>query len=203
MKNTKKETKKTKKDRKELITIILAIIIIILGLSIAYSALSTTLNIKSNKISHASLTWDVAFETGYVNAIVSGTSSTGIKCGTASVTTSTVSVSDTVLYKPDDSCSYPLIIKNNGSLDAILSTITPITPTSVSCTTNGAEMVCGDITYKLTTDASGNNLLRTNSILEKISGTERVYLVIKYTGLGGNTTSTQYSGGFTLVYKQK
>ncbi len=201
MKQTKKETKK-KKDKKELVTIILAIIIIILGLSIAYSALSTTLNIQSNKVSHASLTWDVAFESGTVNPITSGTSSTGIRCGTATVTTSTVSVNDTTLYKPDDTCSYPLVVKNNGSIDAVLSTITPITPSNVSCTTDGAKMVCGDITYKLTTDASGNNLLRSNSTLEKISGTQRIYLIIKYTGLG-STASTQSLGGFTLVYKQQ
>ena len=64
-------------------------------------------------------------------------------------------------------------------------------------------MVCGNITYKLTTDSTGNTLLTTGGTLAKTSGTQNIYLVIKYTGTElVSSDVSQNNGGFTLVYNQ-
>ena len=61
-------------------------------------------------------------------------------------------------------------------------------------------MVCGNITYQLSTDIDGKNILKTNQSIG-INQIQTVYLNISYTG---NTLSdkvnTQSRGGFTLNY---
>jgi len=201
----KTRTVKTKKDSKKLLSIVGAVLLVLVGVTVAYAALSQALNITISKVTQQGIEggWNVAFETGNVTATEGGTSATGRTCGTATVTADTVTVADTTLSKPDDSCTYALTIKNTGGIDAELATITPNSPTSTSCTPSGASMVCGNITYKLTTDAAGTTLLTTGGILAKTSGTLPVYLVVKFTGSGtSSTTVEQANGGFTLVYNQ-
>ena len=199
----KKRTKNTKKNQKDLSTIVLLLIVVVVGMSIAYAALSATLTVKVNSLTQNSLSWNVAFQTGSVTGTPGGTSGAGRSCGTATVTTNSVTVADTELSKPDDSCTYALTIKNTGSIDAVLGTITAVSPTSTSCTNSGASMVCGNITYKLATNSDGSTLLATNSTLAKTNGTLPVYLIIKYTGTAINTSNVvQSNGGFTLVYNQ-
>ena len=200
----KKRTKSQKKNQKQLLTIVGAVVLLIVGISVVYAALSTTLNITVGSVTQSQMSWNVAFQTGTVNATAGGTSATGRSCGAATVTADTVSVASTTLSKPDDSCTYALNIKNTGSIDATLATITPVAPGETSCTNSGASMVCGNITYKLTTDAAGSTLLTTGGTLAKTNGTLPVYLVIKYTGSTPSSTAVeQSSGGFTLVYNQK
>ncbi|MBR1386575.1 MAG: hypothetical protein IJ568_07070 [Bacilli bacterium] len=200
----KKRTKSQKKNQKQLLTIVGAVVLLIVGISVVYAALSTTLNITVGSVTQSQMSWNVAFQTGTVNATAGGTSATGRSCGAATVTADTVSVASTTLSKPDDSCTYALNIKNTGSIDATLATITPVAPGSTSCTNSGASMVCGNITYKLTTDSAGSTLLTTGGTLAKTNGTLPVYLVIKYTGSTPSSTAVeQSSGGFTLVYNQK
>ena len=199
----KKRTKNTKKNQKDLSTIVLLLIVVVVGMSIAYAALSATLTVKVNSLTQNSLSWNVAFQTGSVTGTPGGSGSAGRSCGTATVTTNSVTVADTELSKPDDSCTYALTIKNTGSIDAVLGTITAVSPTSTSCTNSGASMVCGNITYKLATNSDGSTLLTTNSTLAKTNGTLPVYLILKYTGTEvNNSTVVQSNGGFTLVYNQ-
>ena len=200
----KKRTKSQKKNQKQLLTIVGAVVLLIVGISVVYAALSSTLNITVGSVTQSEMSWNVAFQTGTVNATPGGTSETGRVCGAATVTADTVTVANTTLSKPEDSCTYALTVKNTGSLDATLATITPVHPGSTSCTNSGASMVCGNITYKLTTDAAGTTLLTTGGTLAKTNGTLPVYLVIKYTGATTNTSEVvQTAGGFTLVYNQK
>ncbi len=195
--------KKSKFDEKKMGVIVLLLIVVIFGISVAYAALSTTLTITASKVTQSALTWNVAFQTGTVTGTPGGSSGEGRSCGNATVTANTVTVAQSTLSKPEDSCTYALVIKNTGSIDANLATITPVAPTSTSCTNNGASMVCGNITYKLTTDLAGNTLLTPNRILAKTSGSLNVYLVMKYTGASINSSDvTQNNGGFTLVYNQ-
>ena len=63
-------------------------------------------------------------------------------------------------------------------------------------------MVCGNITYKLTTDAAGQSLLGTNNVLANTTGTLDVYLTAEYTGTSTGSDGVQNSGGFTLNYVQ-
>ena len=203
----KSRKKSTKKNPKKMSSIIMLLVVVVVGMSLAYAALSTTLTVTINKITQQAISggWNVQFETSGspISATVGGTGDTGRSCGTATVTATTVTVADTTLSKPDDSCTYALTIKNTGGIDATLGTITPVKPNS-SCTTSGASMVCGEVTYTLATNSAGTTLLTTGGTLAKTTGTLPVYLVLKYTGSAPVTTAKTWSGGgFTLVYNQK
>ena len=200
----KKRAKNSKKGKKDLTNIVILLLIVVAGMSIAYAAImSTTLTVGVNKITQSSLSWNVGFQTGTVTATVGGSGDTGRSCGSATVTADTVTVADTTLSKPEDSCTYALVIKNTGGIDAKLGTISAVNPGSTSCTGSGASFTCGNITYTLATNAAGTTLLATNSTIAKTSGTLTVYLVLKYTGSEpASSASTQTNGGFTLVYNQ-
>ncbi len=190
--------------RESLVAVVLMMTVVIVGITVAYAALSTTLTITSSKVTQSALSWSVGFKTGTVTAVSSGSSNEGRVCGTATVTSSSVTVSDTTLSKPEDTCTYALEVDNTGSIDATLGTITPVTPTNTSCTNSGASMECGNITYKLTTDSSGNTLLTTGGTLNKTNGKHYFYLVVKYTGTSlSESEQAQNNGGFTLIYNQK
>ncbi len=170
------------------------------GISIAYAALSATLTITMGKVTQNALTWNVGFETGTVN----GTKTGGATCGQATATSDSVTVANTTLATLHDKCVYKLKVKNTGSVAAQLSAISAKTPSSVTCnTTTTSQMVCGNITYKLTTDAAGSTLLGTGGTLAASSGTLDVYLSAEYTGTETGASSEQNNGGFTLTYSQK
>jgi uncharacterized repeat protein (TIGR01451 family) len=193
-----------KNERKSLFVIVTILTIAVLGLSIAYAALSTTLTARFSEVAQQSLRWEVGFVEGSVAGVGSGTSDAGRTCGVASVSQSSASVAETILSKPGDKCTYALTIKNTGTIDANLGSINPTQPSSVTCTTaSGATMVCGNLTYKITTDAAGTTVLTPNRLLEKSTGELPVYLVVAYTGdeVSG-TQNTQAGAAFTLTYNQ-
>lgn len=172
------------------------------GIAIAYAALSATLTMTVNKLTQQSLTWNVGFEPGTVSGTKTG--GTDTICGDATVTANSVTVADTTLPTWSNKCVYPLTIKNTGSIAAELDTIVAKTPTAVTCNTSTtSQMVCGNITYKLSTDAAGNSLLGTGNTLAATSGSLDVYLTVEYTGESTGSSSVQPSGGFTLTYVQK
>lgn len=175
----------------------------VLGIVVAYATLSTTLNISFSSISQNALTWNVGFQGSSATGTAAGTSSTGRSCGNATITSNSVSVAATTLSKPGDKCTYTLTIKNSGGIAALLSSITPTAPTSTTCgTLSGATMVCGNITYKLTSDSGGSNAIATNTTLA-IGGTSTVYLVASYTGENLNSSNVTQSGAkFVLNYAQ-
>ena len=175
----------------------------IFAIVIAYSALSTSLTVTSNKVTQNALTWNVALVTGTLTATTEGTSATGRSCGSATVTATAITVADTTLSKPGDGCVYTFTVKNSGTIAAKLGTVTPTSPSSISCTNSGASMVCGNITYKLTTNSGGSTLLTTSAGNLTAGSSLTVYLVAEYTGTTVNSSAvTQTGGKFTLVYNQ-
>ena len=204
----KKQMKKEKRKREEnnytkkIAILVIFIIVIVLMLSVAYTALSSTLKINTEKVSQAQITWSVGFVEGEVSPLQYGTSNVGRSCSNAVATSDTVSIGPTVLSKPGDACAYKLTIMNTGSVDAKLSTITPVNPTTTSCIKTGSTMECGNITYMLATDPIGNELLTSNTYIPKIDGSLDVYFILKYTGSGTNVSTSQVGGGYTLVYRQ-
>ena len=177
-------------------------LMLVLGVSIAYAALSATLNITFGNVTQNALTWNIAFQGSSATGTSSGTSSTGLSCGKATISGANVTVADTTLSKPDDKCTWTLTIKNSGTVAGTLGTITPTAPSGVSCTNSGASMVCGNITYKLTTDAAGGTLLTTGGTLAA-NGTRTIYLVAMYNASGVQGTAiTQTGAKFALVYNQ-
>lgn len=194
------------KSKKGTFIIVGVLLVAVAGLSIAFAALSTTLNINFGTVTQTQQTWNVHFKSiSNLAATEQKTSSTGFSCGKASTSNDlkTVTVTDTQLSKPDDKCTWALQIQNEGSITAKLGTITAVKPSGKTCTTNGASMVCGNVTYKLTTDAAGSSVLTANSTINAGS-TLNVYLVAMYNdpNLNDSAADTQSSAGFTLQYNQ-
>lgn len=193
--------KEQENKKKKIILIVTILCICLLGITVAYTVLSTALNITFGSIKQNSLTWNVGFEPGIVSGTKTGAA--GVICGDATVTADTVSVANTTLTTLHDKCVYSLKVKNTGTIEAILSSIASKTPTSTSCdTTTTSRMICGNITYKLTTDQAGTSLLALNNVLVASTGTLDVYLTAEYTGTSTGTSSEQRNGGFTLNYTQ-
>lgn len=191
-----------RKSNKSLYVIVLILCVAVAGLSIAYAALSTTLRINFGTVTQTQQSWNVAFLGSSATGTPTGTSNTGLSCGTATITPEQVTVAATELSKPGDKCVYELTIKNSGTINANLANITPVSPESVSCTNSGASLVCGNITYKLTTDNAGETLLTTNRALGP-NDTETVYLTAEFTGDAAVSTAVVQTGaGFTLLYNQ-
>jgi hypothetical protein len=180
-------------------------VILIVGVGIAYAALSTTLDITFNTVTQNALTWNVAFQTGEVSPTVGGTSSTGRSCGNAIVTADSVTVAATSVSKPGDKCTYELIIENTGTVNARLNAITPTAPSlpTVCQTAAGGVLECNNISYKLTTDAAGTVIYTAGGTIQA-NHTQTIYLVVSYipTNTVQSTTDTQTNGKFTLSYMQ-
>lgn len=178
-------------------------LILVLGIVVAYATLSTTLNLKFTGVTQNALTWNIGFTGTSATGTAAGTSATGRTCGAATITPTSVSVAATTLSKPDDKCTYALTIKNSGGIAAKLSAITPTKPASTTCgTASGGNMVCGNITYKLTSDAAGTNLLAVNQTLAA-GASLSAYLVVSYTGTSLNSTAvTQSNATFSLAFAQ-
>ena len=64
-------------------------------------------------------------------------------------------------------------------------------------------MVCGNITYKLTSDSSGLSLLGTGNEIVQRTGTMDLYLVTEYTGTEIGDANDQIGGGFAITFAQK
>ena len=193
--------KKLSKDSLKFLFLVATIMIV--GVGVAYAALSTTLSITFGSVTQSALSWNVGFQGNSATATSSGTSDTGRVCGTATITPSTVTVADTTLSKPGDKCTYALTVANTGTVGAVLSSITPTAPNGITCgTSTGGNLVCGNITYKLTSDAAGETVLPTSTDLAAGS-TQAIYLVISYNADTLQTTEVTHTGAkFTLTYNQ-
>jgi len=191
--------------------------VFVIGIVVAYAALSTTLNARFNSVTSQGLNWEVGFNQNYgtsnsygtytLNGIAGGSSdTTGRSCGQATVTSNSITVNALELSKPGDKCTYIMQIENKGNLDAKLSSITAIKPTldygSGSCTTNGASMVCGNITYEMVTPNLnyGSTILANTSIAagNKIEAN----LIVEYTGTSTGTSTRWSGGGFNFNFAQ-
>lgn len=184
--------------------LLLVVAILLVGVGIAYAVLSATLTITFGTVTQNALSWDVHFQGTEATATAAGTSDTGRSCGIATITPTAVTIANTTLSKPGDKCTYELTVENGGTVSAILSAITPTAPGSVTCgTASGGNLVCGNITYKLTSDAAGSTLLTTGGTLAS-GTTQKVYLVAMYNNETQvqATSITQSGAKFTLTYNQ-
>jgi len=197
--------------RKNLQVILVAVILLLVGLSVGFAALSTTLNITTSTVKQEGssvVSWNIGFQGTSATPTSTGTSTTGRSCDNATVTSSSVTINNATLSKPGDKCVYALTIKNSGTIAGSLGSVTPTKPTSTTCTvtaassTASAKMVCGNLTYTLSASNDDSTKLTTGSTLAA-SGTKAVYLILEYTGTTLNSsTVTQQSGSFAIVYNQ-
>ena len=197
---------------KKLTQILLAIVLTIVGLSVAFAALSTTLNITASSVKQDPVEWNVGFTGTSATPTVGGSSSVGRTCTNATITPTQVTIASGIeLSKPGDSCTYQLTIKNDGDIAALLNTITPTsaTGTGVSCTptagsaTNSAKIVCGNITYTLAGSANGATNFVTGTTLAA-NQTTTAYLIAAFTGTTpASSAVTQSGAAFSINYVQQ
>jgi len=191
------------KDRKTLFIILFISIFSVGVISIAFAALSQTLNITSGKVTQNALTWNVGFVEGTYTGTPDGTSNNGLSCGSITATRNSLTVANATLSKPGDKCEYEIPISNTGSLDAYLQNVSYTAPTSTSCTINNpgdnslvyGDMTCGNLNYYIYVDFC-------DSIVHVAPNSTRpLYLYIAYVGnsLNGSSVS-QRNGKMTFTY---
>ena len=121
------------KDRKLKVVMLSAIIIAVIGLTVAFAALSSVLNITgSSTMDKAG--WDIHFK----NVQYVGKSSTATVSGTPSPSSNntaiTISGLSVTLKQPGDYVTYSADIENSGDIDAEIAVVTPPTLTSAQQT---------------------------------------------------------------------
>ena len=189
---------------KNSLLIILGVAVVSFGaVSIAFAALSQTLNITSGKVTQNALTWNVGFVAGTYTGTADGTSSNGLSCGSITATRNALTVANTTLSKPGDVCYYDIPISNTGDLDAYLQSISYTKPTSTTCTildpkVNSSyrygNLSCGNVIYYISGACAYINSVPHNESKE-------LSLVIKYVGDSLNTaTVTQKNAQITVSY---
>lgn len=138
------------KSREVKIIAVVALLVAVVGLSVAYAALNTTLKITGTATVN-SASWDVHFIKG-----------TGTPVGAATFVEPEISTDSTALNnysvkltKPGDSVTYTFKITNQGSINAKLGTVNigDVTCTSADATETGtteANTTCANLTYSVT-----------------------------------------------------
>jgi len=189
------------KDRKPMYVSIFALIVAIIGVTVAYAALQTSLEIRFGSVTQSAYTWDIKLRNGNVAGAATG--SDKVVCGNAMVTDNSVSVGAVTLSRAGDMCSYPLTVENRGEIDAILAHISASSPKNISCNNEGeGKLVCGNIVYRLSNDSTGNNLLTPNTQrVNKAGGTADFYLVVS--AIADTDSTVAHDGaGFTVIYEE-
>lgn len=187
-----------KKNQKKFV-IIGAVTVLLIGISIAFLGIVQNLNITFKATSQQPSTWKVGFKG---SSAIGQANATSASCGTATVTASTVTLGSITLDKPNDKCTYELIISNTGDIPAKLEEMAPTQPTNTSCETlSGNLMECGNIIYKLSTDINGTLLTTGHEIDGGVD--KKVYLTIAYVSDTTNAEIiTQSNAKFTLTYAE-
>ena len=145
-----------------------------------------------------------------------GSSATGRTCGTISTSNNVVTVSATTLSKPGDLCEYSITFTNgNSTMNAKLNSLTATAPSGTTCTyttfsscTSGNtcqyKMVCGNITYTLSSNEAGTSA-PTNlaSFTGGTTSSQTVYLRAEFTGSSPvEEAVTQTNPKFAVVFAQ-
>ena len=163
---------------------IFALAIAIVATTIAYAALSTTLNI-SGTVTKKGGSWNIYF-TNPSSASIEGSA----KASTITLASTQVSF-NVELYKPNDSVTYTVDIKNGGTIDAILDSVTL---TGVDTASNN------DITYKVTYK-DGTAIKKGDTLNKGVTKTIKIY--VKYNDVSTlANTDVKLNLGVSLAYIQ-
>ena len=106
------------KTRKIKIISLIVLVVMVLGLTVAFAALSQTLTINGSATVNTA-SWDIHFE----NLTLSEKTGTAEVSGTPSLTGTVISGIDVSLNKPGDKIVYEFDLVNNGSIEAKLTNI--------------------------------------------------------------------------------
>ena len=163
---------------------IFALVLAIVETTIAYAALSTTLNI-SGTVTKKGGSWNIYF-TNPSSASIEGSA----KASTITLASTQVSF-NVELYKPNDSVTYTVDIKNGGTIDAILDSVTL---TGVDTASNN------DITYKVTYK-DGTEIKKGDTLNKGVTKTIKIF--VKYNDVSTlANTDVKLNLGVSLAYIQ-
>ena len=193
------------KNKEKLTFTVVAMLVMVVGLSVAYAALSTTLNVTVNPVTSNVMSWTTGWSATCTKT-ESSTSSSGKSCGAASISNGVVTIAATTLSKPGDYCHYACTITNTGSIGAKLTGVTIAqTPTATSgggsCSTSGTTITCKNsgntnvITYKISKNDTCTSLYTNseNISIAASSGTQPVYICVDYVDTGVQSTKQIFS----------
>ncbi len=207
----KKKKSIKRNNQKKLFSIVGAILLVLAGITIAYAALSATLNITINKVTQNAQTWNVQFDTTAVTPTVTGS---GATCPSVTPTATAVSIGDITLDYPGDKCVYELKIKNTGTIAAKVTGITKIgSACSALTATNKAEFNCGTvgttnpyINVKITQGSATGSIVTSSSPASyAASSSTSVWLTLEHNSSATTTidTTTSFSNiGFSFTFGQ-
>lgn len=113
--NKKEKNLKNERNKKHWSLVICAILLLLIGISIGYAALSTTLSIKGTS-TIGKATWDIHFENVNTTSgsVAATTAPTAPATGTAAITYSVY------LTEPGDYYEFTVDVKSSGTIDAKL-----------------------------------------------------------------------------------
>lgn len=135
--------------------IIFVLLGVLVGMTIGYSALSSLLKIDG--VSKITGDWDIHFTT-----IDQGTLVDAVNVG-ASITNQTTATFTVNLKKPGSSAEYSVTVKNGGSYDAVVESITGVDEANAASPT--------DIIFEVSDIAVGTELAASGELTFKVKAT--------------------------------
>ena len=196
------------KERKTKTLATVALIVAVLGLTVAFAAMSTTLTINGTaEVNTAS--WDIHFE-NLQSAVTTGdaseTQAPTIQVGADSKPDTKIGDFKVQLTKPGDSITYTFDVKNTGTIDATLGTLTLGTPqcTSLAEPVNegDATIVCDNLKFELTYTDGGTPVAQDDTLNR--GETKNLTLKVSFEGDELPTDDVSITGlDVTMKYDQK
>lgn len=185
------------KERKVKTLSIAALIVAVLGLTVAFAALSTQLTINGTAEVKAA-TWDIHF------ANLSEATLTGTATVATAPTLAATKIGDykITIVKPGDGVKYTFDVENKGTIDAKLGTFTKPEPVCTSAGTAAeAAKVCAGLTYTLTYTDTGAAVKAEDTLAK--GETKNLTLTLSYDSDSVPTNDVEISGlDITMVYNQ-
>ena len=141
------------KDRGAKIIVAIALVVAIVGLTIGYAAYSATLKITGTaNVDPAK--WDVHFANKSGDSLTGTIEGNAVETTAPTLTATNISGFDVTLKAPGDTVTYNFLVKNTGTIDAILTSFSmggiTCAPTEKSSTTQeDADKLCGELSYSL------------------------------------------------------
>ncbi|MCR4581213.1 MAG: DUF11 domain-containing protein [Bacilli bacterium] len=189
---------KNNKKMLQLFTVV-ALFIAVVGISVGFAAMSTSLEIAGTaKVVPA--TWDIKFTANTFSANGTG----AYKTLTPTMTNTAFTGYDVVVTKPGDKGTYTITVKNNGTIDAKVSTVSLGDALNVTAASSEDEAIIrANIDYTVTW-ADGSQITAGNELAAGES--KDILITVQYDGdatqlPSGNATIT--GRDLTVLFVQK
>ena len=159
---------------------VVALLLAVVGLSVGFAALSTTLSINGSATVQAS-TWDVHFLDGSLTKTMSSTISGTVSATTPTLSATTIGTFSVTMKAPNDTVNYIFSVTNAGTYNAKISSITIPTPTCTSTDSTSKTNVCNNLSYTLKyydNDTVGASVAKNDTL--NAGATKKMILTLKY-----------------------